>query len=919
MLRQRGLHGVAPLASSRATRSTPALRTALTRVSVQHVLRKLFRAQHASQEGADSDSSSSGSEETEPCLLEEIYSHWPDANIAAEWAHRTRIPQGATEEEDDDGARPDLHFSLLSDPAEGDGDRDGCWHFFGPVQHHAQCTGAGEREDQKSARAPTPARSLAAPLPRERSQRAKMAGGCTSVSAAAAGSLLLEDDWHVYDLKRMDPLSCSLWFIACYSDLFYATIPDYILRIVPHSGTLLSMCALFFFTQALALLWGFLSIALSVMCTRAVQQLDKCDLLVALSIPWPPQPVQNDMAHSGLGAWQQAGANGHAAAGGNGSASAGGGGSAVVGSVPSLVYTATRLYMNFAVLQLCWFVGSSLFEIGWEMYGDFPRVRVLLDPQHYSFPVRRHSPASGSADRGSLPDAEQQRRRKARRVARRVGKIFLIAPLAVLLCLSLSLLLVPVLGVLLKGGVGEGRGGLGGEEEAQQSGSLLGMVEDDSSRLSRTLRVCILICLVQWGQQFHCHFPRWYNSLNLTWGAFFVKWWLVLLTPASGYRLLEWISCPSQSSALTPLLNGIPYQIIDNALVSLWSLLCIVASCVVLNLNGPNLKAVGWRNDKFTAAHLWFRQSLRFKLTLVLPVLLHFIRGVLSTTHGFSFAQKDTMLISVLYPLILTVIWTTAYCSAILKVGDLLLVPLLALISYVLCAHLGQVQAKGVMLAVALHMGRALVKRKAQGSALQRAQKAPMESLLDARRFLAGIKTAHTYNTPAVSSPHTRSHSRLDPSPTHAAIAGSAAAAGTASPAVGVVSGASGKGGWSANASGVDGDVSAAGAYLSSGRLLEMREQTNPQVRRSLPRLGPGTCHARAQLAHGWRTGLPTVFLVCRVVLNACMRVQWQTMGCDGVAWHGMLGDAIMCHNGDACARSRCCARDGGRLGSHET
>jgi hypothetical protein len=632
----------------------------------------------------------------------------------------------------------------------------------------------------------------------------------------------------------MDPLSCSLWFIACYSDLFYAKIPDYILRIVPHSGTLLSMCALFFFMQVVALLWGFLSIALSIMCTRAVQHLDKCDLLVALSIPRPPQPSPNGQANLGHGTRQDDDMHGQAAAGGHGIGIGFGlasGELGVYGGVASLVYTATRLYMNFAVLQLCWFVGSSLFEIGWEMYGDFPRVRVLLDPQHYSFPLRR---SSGCAEVDRLPpDADQQRRRKARRVARRVGKIFLIAPLAVLLCLSLSLLLVPLFTALLKGDVGRGSNaeGLGGRgvEEDERWGSLIGMVQDDSSRLSRTLRVCILICLVQWGQQFHCHFPRWYNSLNFTWGAFFVKWCLVLLTPASAYRLIEWIFWASQTSALTPLLNGMPYHLIDNALVSLWSLLCIVASCVVLTLDGPNLKAVGWRNDKFTGAHLWFRQSLRFKLTLVLPVLLHFLRGVLSTRHGFSFAQKDTMLISVLYPLILTVIWTTAYCSAILKVADLLLIPPLALLSYVLCAHLGQVHAKGVMLAVALHMGRALVERKARGSALQRAQKAPMESLLDARRFLARMKTSAKHTS---CSPNTRSHSRLNSSPLHATMSGSAAGAGAASPAGGVVvSGGSGKEGLSASGGGVDGDVSAAGAYLSSGRLLEMREQTDPQVR----------------------------------------------------------------------------------------
>lgn len=121
----------------------------------------------------------------------------------------------------------------------------------------------------------------------------------------------------------------------------------------------------------------------------------------------------------------------------------------------------------------------------------------------------------------------------------------------------------------------------------------------------------------------------------------------------------------------------------------------------VCRLDGPGLAAVGWSNAKFTEGGLWFRQTLRFKLTLVLPVLAHFLRGVFSTQHGFSFAQKDTMLISVLYPLVLMLIWTTAYCSVVLRLGDLVLVPPLILVSYGICAHLGQVMPFTLLHAVA--------------------------------------------------------------------------------------------------------------------------------------------------------------------------------------------------------------------------
>ena len=75
-----------------------------------------------------------------------------------------------------------------------------------------------------------------------------------------------------------------------------------------------------------------------------------------------------------------------------------------------------------------------------KRYGDFPRVRVLLDPQHYSFPSRR---TTSSTDRHTPSQTEtaQNRKRKALSVARTVQKIFLISPLAVLLSLSLLLLM----------------------------------------------------------------------------------------------------------------------------------------------------------------------------------------------------------------------------------------------------------------------------------------------------------------------------------------------------------------------------------------------------------------------------------------------------------------------------------------------
>ena len=284
-----------PTLNGRRTRSLPEL------VDVQgsRVLRKLLstgsfaalkdgdgaQASSSTSSGAVSDSS------TDDSLFEEIYSRWPHANridaiesppcreatreppkhaprrdastkhAPAEDAE-TRIPSRSTRSSSPPTPTPSCplppslatlnpHSRLGGDD---DSEDDGWWHFPEDCASSSSCS-------------------------------------FTRIGGNVPASHALEDEWHLYDLKRMDPLSFSLWFIACYSDWFYAVIPDYLLRVVPHSGTLLSMLALYFFTQAQALLWAFLSIAVSIMCTRAVQFIDKCNLLSAVSMHWLPDSV----------------------------------------------------------------------------------------------------------------------------------------------------------------------------------------------------------------------------------------------------------------------------------------------------------------------------------------------------------------------------------------------------------------------------------------------------------------------------------------------------------------------------------------------------------------------------------------------------------------------------------------------------
>ncbi|KAJ1476565.1 hypothetical protein T484DRAFT_1824477 [Baffinella frigidus] len=43
----------------------------------------------------------------------------------------------------------------------------------------------------------------------------------------------------------------------------------------------------------------------------------------------------------------------------------------------------SRQYVNFSILACVFLTSKALYNIGFEMYGDFPRVRALLDPRRY--------------------------------------------------------------------------------------------------------------------------------------------------------------------------------------------------------------------------------------------------------------------------------------------------------------------------------------------------------------------------------------------------------------------------------------------------------------------------------------------------------------------------------------------------------
>jgi hypothetical protein len=118
--------------------------------------------------------------------------------------------------------------------------------------------------------------------------------------------------------------------VAVTSNIFqflFIHLPDFLVRHVPNSGSILSMLALYIFAQTLALLWGFLAVAIAVGSSNALQALDSTTPCLA------PKCITTDAHMPQLFIWR-------------------------------LVQLGARLYQHYASLSVWWFLSRSLFELG---------------------------------------------------------------------------------------------------------------------------------------------------------------------------------------------------------------------------------------------------------------------------------------------------------------------------------------------------------------------------------------------------------------------------------------------------------------------------------------------------------------------------------------------------------------------------
>ena len=142
-------------------------------------------------------------------------------------------------------------------------------------------------------------------------------------------SQVKEEDTLHYKSLRQDPIYLLCYVTAKLLGVLFIKMPDFFLRLFPYSGSILSMIALYCFAHTLALLWGFLAVALAVASSIAIQSLD-ADASHACT---NPQQVQTNSWYL----WR-------------------------------LAQFLARAYQHYACLAVWWSLASSLFELGWEMY-----------------------------------------------------------------------------------------------------------------------------------------------------------------------------------------------------------------------------------------------------------------------------------------------------------------------------------------------------------------------------------------------------------------------------------------------------------------------------------------------------------------------------------------------------------------------
>ncbi|KAF4695306.1 hypothetical protein FOZ60_005172 [Perkinsus olseni] len=482
---------------------------------------------------------------------------------------------------------------------------------------------------------------------------------------------------HSRHTEGSKPARCSshprgLLFICCYLTgkvfhVAFSFIPTLLTRLVPRADSFLAIGMLYVFIQAMGMLGGLVVLALSGIVSQFIVWFNY--VFTGNEVTWS-----------------------------------------------DLAMATTKCYVFYAIIRCSWFLGLSLWDIGWQSYAEYPNVRDLLAP-----PVAptETSPRSGGSNpvftgvpkqprsprRATVPGKEEIRRN-------RQAKMMLYGTLMVLVVTTAIVTLIPLLCDL---GIW-----------CLRVDWLQGLA-DASSRLNRMCRFSLLIGLFQWTQQFQFIFPRWYRAAGVgaakSWRSTLIMWaGYCVLGPVSVARLLQWAFFPlfglnaagrtSVYNFIVPQLitEGVSAETMDGILILLWMLQLLYASHIVVK----EINLSDWQKDAFYDDSMWLENTIQFKCMFLVPMLLLFFRGFASPAMGFTYAQNDLIVLTLVYPALLVLVWWCTYAYISLRYIKFYRFALSAFFTYVvsgIICRIAQVSASGARLVVWAHLIRQLIKR----------------------------------------------------------------------------------------------------------------------------------------------------------------------------------------------------------------
>ncbi|CAD7925903.1 unnamed protein product [Amoebophrya sp. A120] len=205
--------------------------------------------------------------------------------------------------------------------------------------------------------------------------------------------------------------------------------------------------------------------------------------------------------------------------------------------------------------------------------------------------------------------------------------------------------------------------GLSSADMRNSSSSTLSMSESimrPTGRLHRCFLFLMLLSLVQWAAQYLFLFPNLFSALLLTPRSTALFGFYFLFSIIGGARLVSWFLFP-QGKQTKMFFGVIPHHLLDVVLVMAWMGWMM---CTLLHLFGSRtaFKQTGFFKERFNDDQLWRNHIAIFKVTYIVPLILHFFRGSLFSSHlGIRHAMNDSLIIMVMYPLLLLLIWTATF------------------------------------------------------------------------------------------------------------------------------------------------------------------------------------------------------------------------------------------------------------------